>query len=169
MNYKETRMEAERITFDICGCLDVDYKVKEITGQTSLNIIAGSYYVSEIEDKIARNLFHGEIITSLKNELETSITNYIVDYLNDIRDERVIAARFYYQVNGHQEVLEFENVHEVDKNKFVECGVCEPVQGGYFGIREELVGCPRFVGWVGPMWDGDAIRYESHEYFEKLL
>ena len=31
--------------------------------------------------------------------------------------------------------------------------------------REELQGQPKFAGINGPMWDGDAIRYESVEAY----
>jgi hypothetical protein len=34
--------------------------------------------------------------------------------------------------------------------------------------REELQGQPMFKGMYGPMWDGDAIRYESPEAYAKL-
>jgi hypothetical protein len=36
------------------------------------------------------------------------------------------------------------------------------------GIREELRGLPVFSGFAGPMWDGDAIRYESSEAYNML-
>ncbi len=36
------------------------------------------------------------------------------------------------------------------------------------GNREELQGAPRFSGVLGPMWDGDAIRYESREAYARL-
>lgn len=34
--------------------------------------------------------------------------------------------------------------------------------------RAELQGAPTFRGWLGPMWDGDAIRYESADAYEAL-
>lgn len=34
--------------------------------------------------------------------------------------------------------------------------------------REELQGQPRFAGLNGPMWDGDAIRYEDPEAYARL-
>lgn len=34
--------------------------------------------------------------------------------------------------------------------------------------RAELQGAPRFKGLVGPMWDGDMIRYETPEMYEIL-
>ena len=36
------------------------------------------------------------------------------------------------------------------------------------GQRQELHGAPRFKGLVGPMWDGDMIRYETPEMYEIL-
>jgi hypothetical protein len=34
--------------------------------------------------------------------------------------------------------------------------------------REELQGAPRFRGLVGPMWDGDALRYEDSKTYSDL-
>ena len=34
--------------------------------------------------------------------------------------------------------------------------------------REELQGTPVFVGVCGPMWDGDAVRYEDNASYERL-
>lgn len=34
--------------------------------------------------------------------------------------------------------------------------------------RKELQGQPVFAGLYGPMWDGDAVRYESHERYLDL-
>jgi hypothetical protein len=34
--------------------------------------------------------------------------------------------------------------------------------------REELQGQPRFRGVLGPMWDGDAVRYECPETYDRL-
>jgi len=33
--------------------------------------------------------------------------------------------------------------------------------------RPELIGQPVFSGLYGPMWDGDAIRYEDHESYAR--
>lgn len=32
----------------------------------------------------------------------------------------------------------------------------------------KIVGYPRITGYVGPMWDGDAIRYETQEVYNDL-
>lgn len=34
--------------------------------------------------------------------------------------------------------------------------------------REELQDQPKFKGLAGPMWDGDAIRYEDWKTYERL-
>jgi hypothetical protein len=34
--------------------------------------------------------------------------------------------------------------------------------------RQELQGQPRFNRIMGPMWDGDAIRYECPQTYERL-
>ena len=36
------------------------------------------------------------------------------------------------------------------------------------GIREELRHQPKFSGVLGPMWDGDGIRYESQEVYDQM-
>ena len=36
------------------------------------------------------------------------------------------------------------------------------------GMRKELDGAPIFVGLLGPMWDGDAVRYETQEVYNIL-
>lgn len=35
-------------------------------------------------------------------------------------------------------------------------------------LRKELVAQPRFSGLCGPMWDGDAIRYETQSVYDSL-
>jgi hypothetical protein len=34
--------------------------------------------------------------------------------------------------------------------------------------RQELQGAPKFTGLIGPMWDGDAIRYECSATYAEL-
>ena len=34
--------------------------------------------------------------------------------------------------------------------------------------RQELQGAPKFKGLCGPMWDGDAIRYECNTTYAEL-
>lgn len=34
--------------------------------------------------------------------------------------------------------------------------------------REEMQGAPQFRGMLGPMYDGDAVRYESQEVYNQL-
>lgn len=34
--------------------------------------------------------------------------------------------------------------------------------------REQLQGQPKFTGLLGPMWDGDAIRYEDQAAYDEL-
>jgi hypothetical protein len=34
--------------------------------------------------------------------------------------------------------------------------------------REEMQGAPTFAGLLGPMYDGDAIRYETQEVYNAL-
>ena len=34
--------------------------------------------------------------------------------------------------------------------------------------RAQLQGQPKFVGLVGPMWDGNAIRYEDRAAYQEL-
>ena len=35
-------------------------------------------------------------------------------------------------------------------------------------LRKEMIGLPRFSGWLGPMWDGGAVRYETQEAYDDL-
>lgn len=35
-------------------------------------------------------------------------------------------------------------------------------------VREELQGQPQFTGLCGPMWDGDAVRYEDSNAYKTL-
>ncbi|MBK6706259.1 MAG: hypothetical protein IPG54_01740 [Sphingomonadales bacterium] len=34
--------------------------------------------------------------------------------------------------------------------------------------RDELIGQPKFKGVLGPMWDGDAIRYEDQAAYREF-
>ncbi|OAI43508.1 hypothetical protein AYO38_02575 [bacterium SCGC AG-212-C10] len=46
-------------------------------------------------------------------------------------------------------------------------GAVEPRSGRYT-VRAELQGQPKFAGPLGPMWDGDCIRYEDVETYRTL-
>lgn len=35
-------------------------------------------------------------------------------------------------------------------------------------LRKELQGEPMFSGLIGPMWDGDAVRYEDQAAYDRL-
>lgn len=34
--------------------------------------------------------------------------------------------------------------------------------------REQLIGQPKFHGLLGPMWDGDALRYEDQATYREI-
>lgn len=34
--------------------------------------------------------------------------------------------------------------------------------------RQELQGAPKFSGLLGPMWDGDCLRYEDQKTYDLL-
>lgn len=34
--------------------------------------------------------------------------------------------------------------------------------------REELDNLPKFEGFLGPMWDGNRVRYETQEVYDEL-
>ena len=46
-------------------------------------------------------------------------------------------------------------------------GVCEPSENPIYNDGK-CVGYPRLRGFVGPMWDGDKIRYETQEVYDAL-
>lgn len=35
-------------------------------------------------------------------------------------------------------------------------------------LSEELDNLPKFVGFLGPMWDSDRVRYETQEVYDEL-
>ena len=35
-------------------------------------------------------------------------------------------------------------------------------------LTRELIGRPVLDGFCGPMWDGDAVRYESQEIYKAM-
>lgn len=39
---------------------------------------------------------------------------------------------------------------------------------GVLVYREELDNLPKFEGFLGPMWDGDRVRYETQEVYDAL-
>ena len=39
---------------------------------------------------------------------------------------------------------------------------------GYIVHREELDNQPRFIGFLGPMWDGGMLRYETQQVYDLL-
>lgn len=70
---------------------------------------------------------------------------------------------------GNGIVKEFENEKQVpfEVEKYTidwtterELGMCVP--------RAELDNQPMYKGWLGPMWDGDRLRYETQEVYDLL-
>ena len=41
-------------------------------------------------------------------------------------------------------------------------------KNGLIVPREELDNQPIFEGFVGPMWDGDKLRYESYKTYDEM-
>jgi hypothetical protein len=79
--------------------------------------------------------------------------------------------RFIQYVDGH---MIRSDVPEVNLGQW--CAVRDIVQTGtlqrnsrlVIGPRDELIGQPKFAGFAGPMWDGDAIRYEDRQSNDAL-
>ena len=71
------------------------------------------------------------------------------------------------RVNGW-EVIELDKI----PSKFEVVGHMEDLSEfrakGVFCHREELDNAPFIYGYVGPMWDGDMLRYETPELYEML-
>ena len=63
-----------------------------------------------------------------------------------------------------EEVLELQLLecrgYSKDHTKEREQGLCVP--------RKELDNQPLFEGYLGPMWDGDMLRYETQEVYNML-
>lgn len=70
------------------------------------------------------------------------------------------------QLNGRMFVEEFTNdnvIPALELRGFEMTGSYENPR-----TREEMQGAPKFAGLLGPMYDGDAIRYESAEVYRAL-
>lgn len=52
-------------------------------------------------------------------------------------------------------------------NNFDIKGYVEPFENSRYK-DSKIVGYPRIAGYLGPMWDGDAIRYESQDVYDTL-
>lgn len=50
-------------------------------------------------------------------------------------------------------------------------GFVEPSPNSIYnrnGLKEKMVGYPKLKGLIGPMWDGDKIRYETPEVYRLM-
>ena len=60
-----------------------------------------------------------------------------------------------------------------DAKKVIQCigyteDLTEKRNQGILVRREELDNQPQFEGYLGPMWDGDCLRYETQEVYDML-
>jgi hypothetical protein len=67
----------------------------------------------------------------------------------------------------HRQLMEIEEVEKIsngtrshDWSKERAAGGCVP--------RKELDNQPKVEGYLGPMWDGDKLRYETQEVYDML-
>lgn len=58
------------------------------------------------------------------------------------------------------DLWKFANGKSKDFTEYRNKGCCVP--------RAELDNQPKLPGYLGPMWDGDALRYETCEVYEQL-
>lgn len=70
---------------------------------------------------------------------------------------------------SRNKVWEFDNEKDVP---FVKIGVVENYEElrkqGACVHRAELDDQPVYTGWLGPMWDGGKLRYETQEVYDML-
>lgn len=81
-------------------------------------------------------------------------------------ESTVIGAVFIYKRNdGHTDYLEVDDVDrasELYPELIVTGNLVNP------NVRYELQGRPQFENFLGPMWDGDRLRYETQEIYDEL-
>ncbi len=63
-------------------------------------------------------------------------------------------------LQGEYTYEEFEKIADIR-------GYVEPSSNPIYS-GSKVVGYPRVVGYVGPMWDGDAIRYETQDVYNAM-
>lgn len=89
----------------------------------------------------------------------------IDDYEERMLHPPVCRGTFVFKNAGNRmESFTVENVFDFVPNGSYIKGYVEA--DGY--LRKEMIGLPRFSGWLGPMWDGGAVRYETQEAYDDL-
>ena len=64
--------------------------------------------------------------------------------------------------------MTIEEAKKVFNQKGVSVDYSVQRKNGLTVPREELDNQPTFEGFVGPMWDGDKLRYESYKTYEMM-
>jgi hypothetical protein len=129
--------------------------VKRIIKETSFDKAKEAYYKSY--DNIAKE---GPKATKRKiNQM-----NNLYNHMNDRKQENINLEMPVKIVGGN--LNGNYTMKEVMDNL--------PINGYVDGFRNsaykdsKIVGYPKIKGYVGPMWDGNCIRYESQEVYDEL-
>lgn len=104
------------------------------------------------------------------NEIEKNLRNLAEDM--KINNEEPMPAIFVYQLSdGRMQQFYVEDIMSFTHPKLEICGYVEQSYSGNLDRmipRIELVGKPKFIGWLGPMWDGGSLRYETQEVYDLM-
>jgi hypothetical protein len=130
--------------------------VNSILNEISLDIAKSAYY--KAYDNELDSLSKGEKVSSRKQTQRKNLYNH----LKNKSQENINLQMPVIIVGGEKEG---EYTMQDIINNFEVTSYVKPFESSRYK-ESKIVGYPRIYGYLGPMWDGDKIRYESQEAYD---
>ena len=132
--------------------------VNKVLNEISYNKAKDAYYTSY--DNYVNDLIKGKKPSERKRKQVDNLYNH----MNDRRSENIDYNMPAIIVGGKHEG--YYNIGEII-SKFPINGYVEASENSLYK-DSKVVGYPRIKGLIGPMWDGDKIRYETQDVYDAL-
>lgn len=130
--------------------------VNTILNEISLDTAKSAYY--KAYDNEENLLSKGEEVSNRKQSQRKNLYNH----LKNKSQENINLQMPVIIVGGEKEG---EYTMQDIINNFEITSYVEPYENSRYK-ESKIVGYPRIYGYLGPMWDGDKIRYESQEVYD---
>lgn len=132
--------------------------VNKVLNEISYNKAKDAYYTSY--DNMVNNIINGKKLSDRKRKQVNNLYNHMNDRRTENIDLNMPAFIVGGKYQGHYTIGEI-------LDKFPISGYADAFENSRYK-DSKIVGYPRIKGLIGPMWDGDKIRYETQEVYDEL-
>lgn len=132
--------------------------VNMILNEISYDKAKDAYYTSY--DNMVNNIITGKKLSDRKRKQVNNLYNHMNDRRTENIDLNMPAIIVGGKYQGHYTIGEI-------LDKFPISGYADAFENSRYK-DSKIVGYPRIKGLIGPMWDGDKIRYETQEVYDEL-